>query len=199
MNALVSADPLREKLLGLLSAGVGQGPAALAVGISDGYLSQLMKDPDFVAALAVRSSVRVEKALKHDDKIESLEDKVLGVLESKLPFVRNPLEAVRIFQALNAAKKRAQVGAGNGNEILGAQQVAIVLPKAAAVHITVNSLNQVIGVDGGTMATLPSRSLPELAAKMKKRQQEEEAVRAQELLALTGSPVTFMNGVARVL
>lgn len=194
-------DPLKEKLLGLLAAGVSQTGAALATACSVGYVSQLLEDPDFAAALGERKSVRVEAAIKHDDTIEAIEVKALKVIDSKLPFVRNPLEAARIFQILNSAKKRAVVGTDTP-QALGAQIVSIILPKAAAVQINMNSLNQVTEVQGRSMATLPSRSLPSLAADVKVKKVElakADEQRADELLSAMEVHTTKIGGVVAVL
>ena len=198
----ISNDPTRVKLLGLLGAGVSQTSAALACGISDGYVTQLLADPDFIAALANQRTEKLETAIKHDDTIESVEAKALKTLDAKLAFVRNPLEAARIFQILNAAKKRAVV-TDSRPEALGAQQVSIVLPKAAAVHITMNTANQVIDIAGRSMATLPSKSLPTLQAQTvvaKEAAKEKDTARAAAILEQVTAPQkTIINGVVKVL
>jgi hypothetical protein len=191
LPSTIANDPTRAKLLGLLGAGVSQTAAALACGISDGYVSQILQEPDFTAALANTRTEKLETAIKHDSTIESVEAKALEALEKKLPFVRNPLEAARIFQILNAAKKRAVI-AESRPEVLGAQQVSIVLPRAAAVHLQMNTLNQVVEIAGRSMATLPSKALPALAAKDKER--------AQDILAnVQEVHKTMINGVVKVL
>lgn len=208
MNATATAisfpeDPIREKLVSLLASGVGQRSAALAVGVSDSYVSQLLEDPVFSAALALRSSEKLETAIRHDDAVESLEAKALRQVETKLPFVRNAMEAARIFQILNTAKKRAVVEGGQRPEALGAQQVSIILPRAAQVHIQMNSSNQVTEISGRSMATLPSRSLPDLATdvavKKKAELETRDAAKAKELLDQMAPQKTVIGGVVRVL
>jgi hypothetical protein len=201
----IANDPTRSKLLGLLGAGVSQTAAALACGITDGYVSQILQDPEFVAALANQRTEKLEVAIKHDSTVESVEAKALAILEAKLPFVRNPLEAARIFQILNSAKKRAAIGEGASTEQLGAQQVSIVLPKAAAVHISMNSSNQVIDVAGRSMATLPSRALPTLSkdvqeAKVRETLAAKDTDRASSILENVNTVhKTIIGGVVRVL
>lgn len=191
-------DPVREKLLGLLAAGVSQGSAALAVGVTDGYVSQLLQDESFSALLTERRGVSLVTAIAHDSRVESVEAKALHAVEQKLPFVRNAMEAARIFQILNSSKKRLQVS-GSQAESLGAQQVTIVLPKAAAVQITMNSINQVIEVQGRSMATLPSRSLPSLAADVVEKKRITDESKAATLLESMATVSTVINGVERVL
>lgn len=195
-------DPTKEKLLGLLAAGVSQTSAALAIGVSDGYVSQLLDDPIFSGLLSQKRVDKLENAVAFDTSLAKVEERALKALDTKLAFVRNPLEAARIFQILNTAKQRTQL-TGATAEALGAQQVTIVLPKAASVQISMNSSNQVIEVQGRSMATLPSRALPALAqdiiAKQKKLDSD-DAARAQELLtAMSSEMVTTIGGVQRVL
>lgn len=192
----ISGDATRGKLLGLLGAGVSQTAAALACGVSDGYVSQILQEPEFAAALANQRTQKLDDAIKHDETIEGVEAKALKSLEAKLPFVRNPLEAARIFQILNTAKKRAVIS-DSRPEALGAQQVTIVLPKAAAVHISMNAQNQVIDIAGRSMATLPSKALPTLQAETIKAKEDENAAK---ILENASKPMNAMiNGVMRVI
>ena len=195
----ISDDPVSMKLLGLLGAGVSQTAAALAAGVSDGYVSQLLKDSTFLSALGNIKSVKIEAAVKHDEKIDAVEAKALEAVSSRLPLVRNAAEAARIFQILNSSKRHAT--ADGSSSVLGAQQVSIVLPRAAAVHISMNSSNQVIEVEGKTMATLPSRALPNLATEVtaKTIAAKRDADAALSLLSNLSPLTTNIGGIARVL
>jgi hypothetical protein len=203
--AQLLADPVKSKLLHLLANGVSQGAAALATGVSDGYVSQLMMEQDFLQTLAGLRSRELESAIAHDAKVESLEEKVLAVLEKKLPYVKNAVDAARIFVMLNNAKKRNALPGteGYGNEgASGMQQVNITLPKAAAVQINMNSNNQVIDVGGKSMATLPSKALPALATRLAEKKKElanADATRAADLLAAMKPMETVIDGVVKVL
>lgn len=187
----MSNSAIRDKLISLLAAGVPPSAAASAAGVEPSYVSQLLETEDFREALLVASSARLEEAIAHDKTVESLESKTLRAIEQKLPFVRSAMEAAKIFQILNNSKKRAltdrDANAGGGN----VQLVTIVLPKAAAVNLRLNSQQQVIEVEGRTMAPLPSRELPKL--------QEADSKRAAEVLANVDPLKTTLNGVTLVL
>lgn len=200
-------DPTREKLLGFLAGGVSQTAAALACGVSDGYVSQILAEPEFMAALAERSVAKLETALQHDDSIEGAEADALKILKQKLPFVRSAVEAARIFKVLNEANKRAAPATNQRPESLGAQQVTLVLPKAAAVHIQMNSSKQVIEIAGRSMATLPSNALPALNATRaqsiedaREKAKTADTLAAQKILdTLQDRPATKIGGVMKVL
>ena len=194
-------DPVREKLLGFLAAGTSQAAAALATGVTDGYVSQVIQEPEFMQALATLRAGRLDEYIKHDETIESLENKTLRVIEQKLPFVRSAIEAANIFKILNTARKQATPDGSANSSVGGTQQVNIVLPKAAQVAIQMNTLNQVIEISGRSMATLPSRSLPSLAAAAvaaKTAQADKDTARATELLE-NMQQSTMLGGVRRVL
>jgi hypothetical protein len=194
-NAGATGDPLRDKLLSLLAADVSASSAALACGCTDSYVSQLLQDEDFSRRLVILRSVKLERALAHDEKLEAVESKALAQVAAKLPFTRGPLEAARIYQILNNAKKHATPG--TGADATGAQQVTIVLPRAAAVQIQLNSSNQVIDVNGRSMAPLPSRALPAIAAE--NEQKRKDAARATALLNAISTDTVTINGVERVI
>jgi hypothetical protein len=103
---------------------------------------------------------------------------------------------------LNSAKKHAVPDNARPGE-LGAQMVTLVLPKAAAVQILMNSSNQVTEVNGRSMATLPSRALPALSAEraaVSDALAKKETSRVAEVLANVSVPQkTIIGGVVRVL
>lgn len=200
-------DSVQEKLLGILGAGFSQSAAALACGISDGRVSQICDEPAFAAALAQARMGKVEDAIAHDDSIENAEAESLKILRQKLPFCRTPGEVAKIFSILNNAKKRAAPATNQRPESLGAQQVTLVLPKAAAVHISMNNQNQVIEIAGRSMATLPSKALPALSAQRQqlatdlsvKAKVADTAAADKILDGLQDRPATLINGVLRVI
>jgi hypothetical protein len=201
----ISDDPLKEKLLGYLAADVSQAAAALACGVSDGYVSQCLEEAEFLNALAVRRAGKLEKFIKHDETVESLEQRALDVLGQKLPFVRTATEAAKVYQILNSSKKHATPDQSTA-DALGAQQVTITLPRAAAVQIQLNPQRQVIEVNGRSMATLPSRSLPALstltAAKTLETSETlktKDINKAAQILDNTEVHKTIINGVVKVL
>lgn len=190
--------PVIQKILGFLASGVPPSAAASAAGVDPSYVSQLLDNEQFKLQLYEKSAARLQKDVEHDTKIETVEARALAAIEQKLPFVRSALEAARIFQILNNSKKRALANAAPADSNLGG--VTIVLPRAIAktMELRLNTTQQVIEVEGRTMAPLPSRQLPAVLAERNK-QKAADAVRAEELLE-TAAPVhTVINGVVRVL
>lgn len=198
-------DPTQEKLLGFLAAGASQTAAALACGVSSGYVSQLLDAPEFTEALSLKKAETLQETISHDNSIFSLEKRALTAVADRLPLVRNAMEAAKIFQIINGAKRAAALNGENARtESLGAQQVTIVLPKAAAVQIAFNTTNQVTEINGRSMATLPSRALPKLSAEtvaIKEKLAIADATAAADKLdTLAVKPLmTSIGGVMKVL
>lgn len=155
-----------DKIASLLAAGAPQAAVAAAVGCDPSRISQLLSDTQFQELLATKGTARLQAAIDHDTSIESLEAKALRAVEQKLPFVRGPMEAAKIFQILNNSKKRAP--ANQTPDQHNVQIVQVILPAQARTSLRTNSQNQVIEVEGRTMATLPSKALPQRAAELLK-------------------------------
>lgn len=164
--AATMSTSIRDRAVALLGQNIQQSLVAAAIGVTDGYISQLLQEPEVLLEIAKAKAAGLESAIAKDATIESLEKDALGVIKAKLTWTKSALEAARIFQILNNAKKATQDAPGDGTA--GMQIVQINLPAAArtSIQIQLNSNNQVIEVQGRSMAPLPSRSLPGLAQDM---------------------------------
>jgi hypothetical protein len=193
-----SLDVTQEKLVGFIAAGVSQNAAALACGVSDGYISQQLDLPEVREAIALLKAATLEDTVKHDSDIFTVEKNALKAIGDKLPYIRNAMDAARIFQIVNNAKRAASLtGDGQRPESLGAQQVTFVLPKAAAIQIAFNSTNQVTEINGRSMATLPSRALPKLSAEtvaIKEALHTKDATAASDRLGIVTVPTAASIG-----
>lgn len=209
MNTLIASDPVKGKLVSFLAAGVPPSAAASAAGVTPAYVTQLLDDEEFRTAVVEASAKSLEDAIAKDTKVEDIKAKALRVIEQKLPFVRSALEATRIYQILDSTKKQAPTGTQQNGQA-GITMVNIILPKAAGMSLKLNGLNQVIEVEGRTMATLPSRELPILQATNKVAKDAEKAAtlaalgqkdtdKAAEVLDRVTPLNTVIGGVVRVL
>lgn len=179
-------NPLITKLLSFLAAGVAPSIAASATGCDPSYVSQLLENEQFKEELYKRSAKELEKDIQHDSSIEAVEAKALAAIEQKLPFIRTAAEAAKIFSILNSAKKRA-IAPANPVDAGGLSTVTFVLPRAAlrSIELKMNTQQQVIEVEGRTMAPLPSSQLPAILA-----------ARAGAIKAATPVPPTLPNPAA---
>ena len=75
-------------------------PAMLA------YISQLMANDDFRAAVTELRVKNLTAATERDGKIDGLEDRALGKMEEMIDWITKPTDMARVFMTLNTAKRR---------------------------------------------------------------------------------------------
>lgn len=150
---------MRDKLKELLGRGISGAVAASAVGCSESYVSQLLAEAEFAAEVSALKLLHVTKDTQRNDKIDNLKDKLLDQLEKAAQFAYKPGEVLTAAKALQALSTTR-----SGNETAAAQQVQsqivqVVLPTVTAASFTRNSLNEVVEVNGRSMATLTPAAL----------------------------------------
>ena len=150
---------MRAQIESLLLAGLSTSQCAAAVGCDDSYVSQVASNPEFASQLAAARAARTVKHLETDESIDDAEAMALKKVKGLIPMITKPLEAVRVFGVLNAARRKAEVVNPNANE--GLDTVVLNLPKnaAVAIGIQVSSERQVIEVEGRSMTTMPAKAL----------------------------------------
>ena len=147
----------------MLSAGLEASVIARAVGCEPGYITQLMDDEGFRDEVQTARVMNLTDATARDKRLTTLEDAAIGRLEATLPMVMKPMEAAKILQIVNNTKRRGAELSG-GNSTGGAPIVNLMLPEAARVSFTFNASNQIVDVEGRSMAPLPTNRLVQMAA-----------------------------------
>lgn len=158
----MSAD-MKQVLIGYLASGATQADAALAAGVTEGYVSQLMNDADFAAAVASKRATRSARYAAMDDTADSAQETALNRL-SKVIAVEN--RANVLLQAISVLDKMQRRSAPtNAQQGSTAGLVKIVLPAAAAARytISVDSTNRVVQVDTHTMVPASAKLIDQLA------------------------------------
>jgi len=150
---------MKEKIQELLGNGVSPAAAALAVGCEQSYITELLKDDTFAGAVAARKVDLLQSATLRDERYNSLEDTLLNKLEENIDLFMNP---DKILSALERVNKMVRRGAGVPTEQtlnIRDSLVSIVLPKVLVQNIQINNENQVVSVQGKTMATIGAKNL----------------------------------------
>lgn len=200
------SSSIRDRVVKLLGQNIQQSVVAAAVGVSDSYVSQLLAEEGVSEEIAKLRAEKLEEAVQQAETIDTVKKLALAKIKGQLPFAKSPLEAARVFQILDNAKR---VDANPTADTAGVQTVQIVLPASVrgSVRIQINEQNQVIDVEGRSMAPLPSKALPALAAARKQQAttmelpqpaKSDTAVAAEKLEKLADI-TTIMNGVPLVL
>lgn len=153
-NPLISEDRARA----LLGSGLSNAEVASAVGCEPSYISQLMANDDFRAAVTELRVKNLTAATERDGKIDGLEDRALGKMEEMIDWITKPTDMARVFMTLNTAKRRGT--APKDNLIINNQIVNLTLPALALQKLTMNNQGEVIGIEDRPMITMqPERLL----------------------------------------
>lgn len=148
---------VEDRALSLLGAGVIPDSVAAALGVTPGYISQLLSDDVFATQVA---TIRYENLQKHnvrDSTYDTLEDKLLIKLEAALPLIFKPETLLKAISTVNSAKRRGQ--AAPEQVVNNTKIVNLFLPAVIAERFSVNIDNQVIRAGDQELHTIPSSSL----------------------------------------
>lgn len=143
-----------ERALTLLGQGVPPQAVANALGVDISRISQLLSNPEFSTAVIEKKFESLSKNNERDGTIDKIEDKLLDKLENSLPFMTRPMEILKSFQVINAAKRRGQTAP----ESITQQQTIIQLniPQIIIDKFQTNIHNQVVQVGEQSLLTIPS-------------------------------------------
>lgn len=159
MNAVTSTE---TRALELLGQGIAQEQVALALGVTPSAISQLMAREDFAGRVQTLRYENLQKHNQRDAKLDQLEDSVIEKLTEMLPLVMKPLEAARILQVTNAAKRR---GASAPEEIINTREIVnLTLPVTLVNNFRLiqTSDGQVVSAGEKDLVTIQSARLPAL-------------------------------------
>ena len=165
----------RDRVIELLSFGYSQTVVASAVGVTDSYVSQVLSEEGVRDSVAQARTARLATHVTTDDSIDAIERDALAKVRSLLPFITDPMKAVRVFQVMNAASRKV-TGAPVGNQQSSAPIVNLTLPAGANVMFKLSSDKQVTEVDGRSLATLPASAL---SSRLSERKEQRTAITDQ--------------------
>jgi hypothetical protein len=178
---------VRDKIINFLSQGVSQAVAASAAGVSPSYVSQLLKEPEVLEEISKARAGQLQEDLETEKVLQAAERKALRAVVDKLPHVRHAVDAARVFQVLNGARRSREVS--REEEVDRGNVVTLVLPKAANVMIQMNAANQIVAVDGESTAPLPSRVLPSLRKNLEQPEMVKQITSATDVECRTLAPL----------
>jgi hypothetical protein len=135
---------VRERAAKLLGNGVEQEIVATALGVTPGYISQLLGESEFALEVSQLRLLNLENATERDGKYDTLEDKMLGRLEELEPYMTKPREVLGALQVLNRAVRRGV----KPEQAPQVKQDVVVLQMPVVIQnkFVVNELNQVVAV-----------------------------------------------------
>jgi len=149
----------RDKALELLGANLENVVVANALGVSESLVSQWLSDEAFAVEVQKRKLQNLTEATSRDRKWNCLEDQLLEKLEGLLPMIVNPMAVIQALKAVNGATRR-----GSQRELGAVAQsthLHLHMPALLAAKFVVNPTNQVVEVDGRSVATMPANAVVE--------------------------------------
>lgn len=150
-----------EQVFNLLASGLNASMVASTLSLSESYISQLLSNSEFRDRVTSARLAKNKGLIERDDKLELTESKALERLSLLLPMVTKPLEAAKIYQTLNSARRTTSIPANS--QTAGSATVTLNLPKNSSVQFTLaHDTNQVLEVDGRSMAPMPAQRVKEL-------------------------------------
>jgi hypothetical protein len=153
----------RERAMKLLGGGVDQEIVSTALGVTPGYISQLLAEPAFAQEVSQLRLLNLESATERDGKYDTLEDKMLSKLSEVADYMTKPREVLGAIAVLNKAVRR---GVRQEQQPTVKQDVVIInLPTVIQQKFITNQSNQVIAVGTGEESDLTLKDLTTITAK----------------------------------
>lgn len=171
-----------DRALALLGQGVPPNAVANALGVDISRISQLLAKEDFALAVIEKKFEALSKNNERDGIIDSLEDKLLDKLKDSLPFMTRPMEILKSFQILNAAKRRGQ---SNPDSLTTKQTIVqLNIPSIILQQFTSNVHNQITQIGSQSLVTIPSNQL------LKQTEAKNDALSEARLQTILPNPGT---------
>ncbi len=167
-----------ERALQLLGSGLNASNVAMALGVSESYISQLMSQEGFKEDVTALRFESLNRHNERDTKYDVIEDKLVKQLEDNLCLMQRPMEILKAIQVINNAKRRGQ--SAPEQLVNQSKVVNLLMPVSITQKFTTNINNQVIVAGEQTLETVQSNVL--LAAA---KQKVDGLHNAQHLTALT--------------
>jgi len=163
-----------ERALALLGAGIAPETVAASLGVTPSFISQLLSEENFAAAVAELRFKNLSKHNERDNKYDELEDSLLSKLTDSLPLLQRPMEINKVLQTVNQAKRR---GSSAPDSIVEKQSIiSLTIPVQLIQQFHTNAQNQVVQAGEQTLLTMQSGSLSDMAFKLKTKLNKEGAV-----------------------
>lgn len=163
----------KDMALEMLAQGLQPPVVAATIGVTESYISQLLSDEDFAAAVAEKRSLQSQADMQYDDKLARVEEVYLDRIEQKAGMA-NLQQSMQAFKIINGAKRKKDRSAQPLTQNIGVV-VNIALPTIVAPQYLLNQNSEIVEVEGKTMISASPKSLDGMVAARKPVQQPQLA------------------------
>jgi hypothetical protein len=163
-------NDIRQKAIKLLGQGIPAINVASALGCDPSYISQLMSQEDFAAAVQDLRLKALSDATERDSRLNGIEDKLISRIDDDIsnnPLAfRSAMDRVRALSMVNAMKRRGAAGdmhAGSGHTtIINLTLPTHLIDKYANRRVEMDINNQVVSVGTQNLITMQAGTLNNL-------------------------------------
>lgn len=158
---------MEQKIIDLLSKGLSAVQVAKALGVTEGYVSQLANEDSNKHKIQANRAIEVAGRLTIDsnyDKIEEYGTEALLKLVETKGSLLEPMKLMKIVQTANTARRRLEQ---NPAAAAGGQQftINVTLPNVSLplLSLVKSANNEVLEVGGQQLLTMPSQLVKQAA------------------------------------
>jgi len=152
-----------ERALKLLGDGLPPHTVAASIGVTEAYISQLLSQEEFSAAVAERRYESLAAHNERDSKYDQMEDDLLKRMQDCIPLMHRPMELLKAIQVINMAKRRGQ---STPESLIEKQSVVqLTIPIQIINQFKVNAQGQVLTVGEQSLLTIQSGNMDALRKK----------------------------------
>ena len=156
-NTAVTYSGIQGQVLEMLGNGLSPEVTAAALGITAGYVSQLVSEESFSKQVAERRFTNLQAATTRDRKYDNIEDTLATKLEDSLALMFKPTDIVRTLAVVNNLKRRG--ADAPANTTINQTVVNLILPDVLTHKFKVNENNQVVSAGNQELITIQSAHL----------------------------------------
>lgn len=151
------SNSINERALSLLGSGVNAEAVASAIGVTPGYVSQLLADEGFAEAVTQLRFESLSAHTERDGEYDDIETSLLSKLKKSLPLMLRPADILGAIKIVNGAKRRGQ----DSQDSLVSQNniVNITMPTQIIQQFTTNIDNQVVKTGDRDLLTIQASDL----------------------------------------
>lgn len=96
----------QNKIIEMLGKGLPASTVAMAVGVSESYVSQLLADSNIADSVSKLRIEAIDAYTSMDDQYNSIEDRLLKNLEDQTIYITRPKDILQALKVVNGAKRR---------------------------------------------------------------------------------------------
>lgn len=169
---------MRDKILQLLGSGVEIPAVALAVGVTTGYISQLLAEPEFALRVSELRLIELTQAKQIDDTWDNIELELVKKLKELIPFFSSTRHILDALKVVNSAKRKTKMNAGYQGSGINGNVVSITLPAITVNQYKINMIGGMTEVAGRKLKALDSAILLKTLEERREHGKEPELLEA---------------------